>query len=162
MNKIMKYYEDSMSISASPKELFAYADDPKNFSSHMNKSSWMMVGGSMSTHVDGKRFQEIGSHVKMEGTILGIKLYLDEVVTNYDPPYRKQWQTIGDINLLVIDHYKLGFEIKPQNNSSLLKVYIDYSLPESLITHWLGILFGKMYAKWCVNQMINGVKEHYK
>src|SRR3989304_5158226 len=77
MNKIMKHYEDSVYIPTSPKELFDYADDHKNFSSHMNKSSWMMGGGSMNTHVDGKRFRELGSHIQMEGTVFGIKLYID-------------------------------------------------------------------------------------
>src|SRR3990167_5569759 len=103
MKKIMEHYEDSVFIPAFPKELFAYADNHKNFSSHMNKSSWMMGGGSMNTQADSKKFQEIGSHIKMWGTVFGIKLYLDEVVTHYDPPYRKQWQTVGDLNLLVCD-----------------------------------------------------------
>jgi len=26
----------------------------------------------------------------------------------------------------------------------------------------LGVLFGDMYAKWCVRQMLNGVVEHFK
>ncbi len=157
----MKHYEDSMFIPTSPRELFTYADDHKNFSSHMNKSSWMMGGGSMNTQVDSKKFQEIGSHIKMEGTVFGIKLYLDEVVTHYDPPYRKQWQTVGNLNLLVIDQYKLGFEIQPENNNSRFRVYIDYDSPQSAGTRILGYLFGGMYAKWCVNQMINGAKKNF-
>ena len=161
MKKIIKHYEDSVYIPESPKELFVYVDNHKNFSSHMNKSSWMMGGGSMNTQADSKKFQEIGSHIKMGGTVFGIKLYLDEVVTHYDPPYRKQWQTVGDLNLLVIDHYKLGFEIEPKSNGSIFKVYITYYLPQSAGTRILGYLFGGMYAKWCVNQMINGALNHF-
>ncbi len=162
MKKIMKHYEDSVYIPVSPKELFVYVDDHKNFSSHMNKSSWMMGGGRMNTHMDDKRFRELGSHIQMGGTVFGIKLYLDEVVRHYEPPYRKQWQTVGKLNLLVIDHYKLGFGIDPKDNGSNFRAYIDYYLPQSVATRILGYLFGRMYAKWCVNQMINGVKEHYK
>ena len=157
----MKHYEDSVYIPTSPKELFDYADDHKNFSSHMNKSSWMMGGGSMNTHVDGKRFRELGSHIQMEGTVFGIKLYLDEVVTDYEPPYRKQWQTVGNLNLLVIDHYKLGFEIESKDDGSNLRVYIDYYLPQSTGTRILGYLLGGIYAKWCVQQMIKGALSHF-
>lgn len=161
MNKTMKHYEDTVYISTSPKELFIYVDDHKNFSSHMNKSSWMMGGGRMNIHADSKKFQKIGSHIKMEGTVFGIRLYLDEEVTHYDPPYRKQWQTVGDLNLLVIDHYKLGFEIEPKDNGSNFKVYIDYYLPQSAGSRILGTLFGRMYAKWCVGQMIKGSRSHF-
>lgn len=157
----MKHYEDNVYILASPKELFVYADDHKNFSSHMNKSSWMMGGGRMNTHVDSKKFQEIGSHIQMVGIVFGIKLYLNEEVTRYDPPYRKQWQTAGDLNLLVIDHYKLGFEIEPRDKGSNFKVYIDYYLPQSAGSRILGTLFGRMYAKWCVGQMIKGSRDHF-
>lgn len=160
MNKDRLHFENSAIIPASPDKVFAFADNPANFSSHMNKSSWMMGGGSMNTHIDDKKFQEIGSHLQMEGTVFGIKLFLDEVVIKHDPPFRKEWQTVGDINLVVIDHYSLGFEIKPEENR--LKVYIDYELPKSLKTLWLGKLFGGFYARWCVGQMLSGVKEHFK
>lgn len=160
MNKKLQHFENSAIIPASAGKIFAYADNPTNFSSHMNKSSWMMGGGSMNTHVDDKKFQEVGSHLQMEGSVFGVKLFLDEVVTKHDPPFRKEWRTVGDINLVVIGHYSLGFEVKPEENR--IKVYIDYELPKSLKTLWLGKLFGEFYARWCVGQMLNGVKEHFK
>lgn len=160
MNQELRHYENNAVIQASAEKVFAYADNHTNFSSHMNKSSWMMGGGSMNAHADEKKFQELGSHLQMEGTVFGVKLFLDEVVTKHEPPFRKEWQTVGDINLAVIGHYSLGFEIKPEENR--FKVYIDYELPKSLKTLWLGKLFGGFYAKWCVNKMISGVKERFK
>ncbi len=157
----MKHYEDSMFIPASPKGLFDYVDDHKNFSSHMNKSSWMMGGGRMNIHVDSKKFQKIGSYIKMEGTVFGIRLYLDEEVTVHEPPHRKAWKTVGSLRLLVIGHYGMGLEIKPQNQGSSLKVFIDYELPVSWSMRWLGYLFGGVYAKWCVQQMIKGSRDHF-
>lgn len=157
----MRHYEESDLISAPPKVVFFYADNPANFSSHMNESSWMMAGNHMETQVDEGKGQKIGSHIKMSGQVLGINLFLDEVVTKHEPPFHKEWQTVGDINLLVIDHYKLGFEVKSQNNASWLKVYIDYDFPKSFKTRLLGFLFGGLYAKWCVYQMLNGVKDHF-
>ena len=161
-SKYSRHYEDTIKINVNPETVFTYADDHTNFSSHMNKSSWMMGGGMMKTEVDAGKGQKVGSHIRMGGKVFGVNLFLDEVIIEHEPPYRKVWETVGKINLLVIDHYKLGFEIKQEGSSSELKVFIDYNLPRSLATYWLGVLFGEMYAKWCVAQMINGVEERFK
>ena len=42
-----------------------------------------------------------------------------------------------------------------------MTVFIDYALPDGVVTYWLGRLFGGMYAKWCVNQMLDGVVTHF-
>ena len=115
----------------------------------------------METRVDEGNGQKLGSHIKMSGKVFGINLFLDEVITKHEPPFKKEWETVGDINLVVIDHYKLGFKITPKGGNLELKVFIDYELPKSLRTYWLGILFGEMYAKWCVNQMLKGVSGHF-
>lgn len=156
-----KRYEKTAYIQADAANIFAYADNHANFSSHMNTSSWMMGGGSMNTEVDADKGQKVGSHIKMSGTVFGVQLYLDEVITVHNPPHKKEWQTVGDINLLVIDHYTLGFEITPQESGTILKVYIDYLPPRSARTYLIGLLFGHMYAKWCVEQMIKGVTDHF-
>ncbi len=121
----------------------------------------MMGGGRMDVSVDEGKGQKLGSHIRLSGKVLGINLFLDEVVTQYDPPYRKAWQTVGDLNLLIIGHYKIGLEIKLDNSSSRLTVSIDYELPKSLRTRWLGFLFGGIYAKWCVGQMIKSASEYF-
>lgn len=163
IKKYSRHYEDDTLINTDAERIFVYADDPTNFSSHMNKSSWMMGGGSMKTDTDEGKGQKIGSHIKMGGKVIGINLFLDEIVTRHEPPFHKEWETVGDLKLLVIDHYRLGFEIKQEgSNCARLKVYIDYNLPQSPGNRILGYLFGEMYAKWCVYQMINGVKEHFK
>ena len=161
MKKSLEHYEENAFIQASAERVFAYADNFYNFSSHMNKSTWMMGGGEMETTVDAGNGQKVGSHIQMDGKVFGVNLFLDEVVEIHEPPKRKEWKTVGKINLLVIDHYVLGFYIESQDNTSKLTIYIDYELPKSLKTRWLGYVFGEMYAKWCVQQMINGVKEHF-
>ncbi len=162
MAKFSRHYEETSLISALPSEVFNFADNHKNFSSHMNKSTWMMGGASMETEVDEGKGQKTGSHIKMQGKVFGFNLFLDEVITKYTPPYQKEWETVGEINLLVIDHYKLGFEITSGQKHSVIKVYIDYNLPKSLSGQLLGFLFGGIYAKWCVQQMINGVSLHFE
>ena len=42
--KFERHYEESVVVNAKREKVFAYADDHRNFSSHMNKSSWMMEG----------------------------------------------------------------------------------------------------------------------
>lgn len=160
MTMTPRQYEDSALISASPEELFAYIDDHMRFSSHMSQSSWMMGGGRMDVSVDDGKGQRVGSHIRLNGTAFGIKLFLDEVVTRREPPRIKTWKTVGDLRLLIVGHYRMGIEIRPRGIAAQLRVCIDYDLPEK--NAWLGRLFGGIYAKWCVGQMISGTRKQFK
>lgn len=148
------HYEEDLFVASSPREVFAYADDHRNFSSHMTSSSWRMGGGRMETQLDGKNGRGIGAHIVMKGKAFGIPLFLDEVVMEYEPPHRKVWETVGDVKLVVIGHYRLGFEIKPEEKGSKMRVFIDYARPMPIA--------GKMYAKWCVGEMTKAVRNHFK
>ena len=156
---LAKHYESRELIKAPAEDVFAYVDNHARLSSHMNKSSWMMGGGRMHTSIDDGNGQRVGSHIRMSGKVLGIKLFLDEVVTRREPPHIKIWETIGDLRLLVIGHYQMGIEVEPQKGNSLLRVLIDYALPQT--NAWLGQLFGGIYAKWCVRQMLNDTHAHF-
>ena len=161
----MKYryhLEESIQVKASPEDVFNFANDHKQLSSHMNQSSWMMGGGSMKTIFDAQKGKKVGSHIKMQGKVFGIELYLDEVVSEYNSPYKKEWHTVGSPKLLVIGQYRMGIEIQAAGLGSELKVFIDYNLPETGISKLFSLLFGNMYAKWCVKQMINSVHDHYE
>ncbi len=155
----MRHYEESVVVPKKMEEVFAYVDDHKLFSSHMNQSSWMMGGGKMITLVDEKNGQEVGSHIRMSGLVFGIRLFLDEVVTIYDPPRLKAWKTVGTPNLLIIGHYQMKVDIKPHEKGALLTVSIDYELPQANV--WLGKLFSGWYAKWCVQQMLKGASNYF-
>lgn len=114
----------------------------------------------MDVSVDAGQGQKVGSHIRLNGRAFGIRLFLDEVVTRREPPRIKTWETVGDLRLLVIGHYGMGIEITPQGSATSMRVFIDYSMPDKNV--WLGRLFGGMYAKWCVGQMINGAREYFK
>lgn len=157
----MKHYEETVFIPATPEVLFAYLDDHTRFSSHMSTPSWRMGGGSMQTSVDEGRGQNVGSHIQLQGTVFGVHLFLDEVVLEHRPPSRKVWKTVGTPRLLVIGHYRMGFEITFEKAGSNLRVFIDYELPESTRTRWLGVLFSKLYARWCVRQVGHGSSEYF-
>lgn len=155
-----RHLEKTTVINSSASDVFDFIDDHIKFSSHMNKSSWMIGGGKMTTEVDEGRGQKVGSHIKMGGKVMGLNLFLDEVVTERFRPTRKVWETVGNPKLLVIGNYQMGVELAPENNRTKLKVFIDYNLPSGG-AKVLGLVFGGMYARWCVDQMLNGVVDHF-
>lgn len=146
--------ESSASLSASAAQLFAHLDDQTRLSAHMSKRSWKMGWGKMETVLDAQRGQAVGSHILLRGRVFGLSLHLDEVVTLRDPPLRKTWETVGTPRLLVIGRYRMGFEITPAADRVMLRVAIDYDLPEKGVARMLGALFGRSYAAWCTGQMV--------
>jgi hypothetical protein len=121
----------------------------------------MMGGGKMEMELDSGRGQNVGSRIRLPGKVLGMRLSVEEVVTERNPPHRKVWETIGAPRLLVIDRYRMGFEVTPQGNGSLLRVYIDYSLPHGVLTRRLEYLLGPVYARWCTRRMVKDTVKHF-
>jgi hypothetical protein len=158
MEASVRHYEARAIIEANPADVFAYVDDHEQFSSHMGQSSWMMGGGHMRTSIDDGHGQHVGSHMRMSGRVFGFRVELDEVVTAREAPRRKTWETVGDVRLLVVGHYRMGIEVRPQDGLSLLHVSIEYDLPKIA---WLGRILGGMYARWCVRQMVRGAQNHF-
>ena len=89
----------------------------------------MMMGSTMQTELDEGRGQAVGSHIRMSGRILGVDLFLDEVVLQREPPRYKVWETVGVPRLLVINSYRLGFDIASLPQAVTLRVFIGYNLP---------------------------------
>jgi hypothetical protein len=142
--------ETSVLIAAPPAAVFAVLDDHSRLSAHMAKSSWKMGGGRMKIEVDSGQGREVGSHIRLSGSVFGIRLDVEEVVITHDPPWRKRWRTVGSPRLLVIGSYEMGFNLAATATGTALRVYITYALPE---TKWLGRLFGRYYANWCIQRM---------
>lgn len=151
--------ERSVWVHATPEEVFAFADDHQKFSGHMASSSWMMFGSKMSTRLDAARGRAAGSHITMGGSVLGVRLSLDEVVTERNVPVSKAWETVGEPRLLVIGSCRMGFELARRDEGTTFRVFIDYEWPRR--RRWLGRLLGGLYARWCVNQMAAGVEYRF-
>ncbi|HUL89134.1 MAG TPA: hypothetical protein VLU23_13275 [Pseudolabrys sp.] len=62
-----QHFEENVTPPVGAEKIFSYADDFSKLSSHMNKSSSMMMGGSMQTSVDKAGGQEIGFSCSHEG-----------------------------------------------------------------------------------------------
>ena len=141
--------------------VFSWLDDQTRLSSHMSKRSWKMGWGKMATEMDERRGRAVGSHIVLKGRVFGIRLYLDEVVVERDPPHKKSWETVGSPRLLVIGAYRMGFDLVPAGADAKLRVSIEYQLPSKGITRLLGLLFGRAYAKWCVRQMAEDARHSF-
>ena len=156
------YFADAVGkIAAPPETIFDFLDDQSNLASHMSKSSWMTLGTTMEIYMGDKRTREIGSKFGFTGRILGIPLSVDEVVTDREPPLRKSWQTTSEPTLWVIGQYKMGLELTPQADGSQLRVFIEYARPSTGVPRVLGLLFGKIYARWCTGQMVSDAQKHF-
>ena len=121
----------------------------------------MMMGSRMSMEVDAGGGRVIGSKIRMDGRMLGMRLSLEEVITERLVPSRKAWQTIGVPKLLVIAHYRMGFELTRHGDGSQVRVFIDYRLPGEAPGSWLGRLLGGVYARWCTKRMADDASRHF-
>ena len=143
--------ESRAMIGAPPAAVFEYLDDQERLAAHMTSSSMMMGGGRMTYDFDAEKGRAVGSHIKMGGSAFGLSLFVDEVVTERDPPRRKVWRTVGDTRLIVIGPYEMGFSIAERRGASDLTVWIDYEAPRGWARFFPAL--GAMYARWCVDRM---------
>lgn len=147
-------------VPALPEVLFDFLDDHRNLAAHMTGQSMLMAGGSMSFDFDSDGGHALGSRIRMDGRVLGLRLEASETVTERAPPLRKAWQTDGEPRLLVIGAYRMGFEIARHGTASRLRVFVDYDLPP---WPWrlAGILLGGFYAKWCTHSMVRAALDRF-
>ena len=142
-------------VDARPAAVFEFLDDPTRLTAHMEKRSWKMAWGRMGTTLDAQGGRAVGSRIVVEGRVLGIRLFLQEVVTVRRPPSAKAWETTGTPRLLVIGPYRMQFTVDaaPPDGSAVV-VSIDYDLPSGGFSALLGRLFGASYARWCTRRMV--------
>ena len=155
------HFETMVDVPAAPPELFENVDDHARLAEHMTGSSMMMGGSRMRFSYDEGGGKAVGSKIRMAGSILGVRLGLEEVVVERVPPFRKAWETVGEPRLLAIGGYRMGFEITPQAKGSRLKVFIDWREPGPP-WRWLGRLLGRAYAKWCAESMARGAADVFR
>lgn len=152
-----RHEEAAADVGIAPSEAFARLDDHRRLAAHMASRSSMMLGASMRIEADAAQGRAIGSRIRLSGRVLGLPLFVEETVTDYAPPQRKAWQTLGEPRLLVIGAYRMGFEVEPRTGGSRVRLWIDYQLPTRGAARWLGRLLGGFYARWCVGQMLEAV-----
>ena len=156
-----RHREGAVLIPAPPDDVFAFVDDHSRFSSHMSQSSWMMGGGRMLIVLDNAKGQAVGSHIGLSGTVLGIRLSLDEVVTRRSPPTDKVWETVGTPRLLVIGAYTMGIHITPEKAGHAYECLLTTTFqPDGPRAGW-GSCSAASTPSWCVGQMLEGASNHF-
>jgi hypothetical protein len=156
-----RQFAESIPVAAIVDVVFDHLDDHRSLASHMEQGSMMMMGSSMKTTTGEGGGRHVGSHIFMDGRMLGLKLSLDEVVDQHERPLRKAWHTIGEPQLIVIGGYRMGFELTPAPSGSMLKVFIEYDLPRGVFGRLLGWMFGGVYARWCVRSMLKDAAKYF-
>lgn len=150
-----------VTVEAPAQHLFDYLDDQANLGMHMQKSSMMMFGGSMTYEFDEARGHTVGSVIRMAGKVAGVSLLVEEVVIQRQPPFKKAWETRGEPHLLVIGSYRMGFEIKATGRHCRLRVFLDFNYPGPMLGRAAGWFLGRIYARWCVRQMAVGARARF-
>ncbi len=161
MITMSRHFESAGFVTASPDAVFGYVDDHERLSSHMTRSSWMMGGGRMDVKLDAGRGRRLDSHIQMSGRAFGLELSLEELISEYDPPRHKVWETVGQPRLLIVGEYRMGFDISPQNGGSNLRVFIDYELPQATRGRWPIAKLASWYAAWCTQRMVKDAVAHF-
>ncbi len=151
----------SVTVRASADAVFAFLDTHDNIAAHMNRPSWAMLGGTMTTSLDNAVGKEIGSVINVQGQVLGVPISLAEIVVEREPPRCKRWETVGTPRLIVIGSYRMGFEIEPAATGCRVTASIDYEFPRTLPGKLVGRLVGPSYARWCVNRIVEAVAKHF-
>jgi hypothetical protein len=148
--------EVDVEVNATTDRLFDHLDDQTKLAIHMEKPSVMMMGGRMTYEFDETKGRAVGSVIKMGGSFLGIKLSVEEVVTERDPPRCKVWETRGRPHILIIGSYRMGFETTSVGLRTRLRVFIEYGYPRAIAGRILGGLLAPIFDRWCVKRMARG------
>jgi len=156
LNAFDHHFESSIEVKAACAAVFDHLDDFNQFGEHMTRSSWMMAGSAMRYEFDEARGRATGAAVRLLGSVLGIRLEIEERVTERAPPYRKSWETVGQPRMIVVKSYRMGFELTQRDDWTHLRVFIDYAMPDRSFSRVLGRLLGSVYARWCVASIVNG------
>jgi hypothetical protein len=112
----------------------------------------------MEYDLDGQQGQAIGSRIVLRGRALWVEFYVEQVVTEREPPRLKAWETVGQVRLVVVGPYRVEFRIEPASlEGSRLAIDIQCE-PVARCPLWLT----RLYARWCVWRMASDAARHFK
>ena len=87
--------ESTAVLRATADAAFAYLDDFRQLSAHMEQPSGMMLGSRMRIETDERGGRAVGSRVRMAGTLLGIPLARLRVRIDYKLPAKGAARWLG-------------------------------------------------------------------
>jgi hypothetical protein len=142
---------------ASIERLFEHLDDPSRITAHMANSSAIMFGAPMTSAVDLQEGRAIGSVITMSGSVLGFQLSVRETIVERDPPRCKVWETQGPQRMIVMDWYRMGFDLHAVGAGSSASLFIAYTRPARGLPALAGFALARRYARWCLQGIAEDV-----
>lgn len=155
----MKSRFKTITIQATPEKVFAQMDDFSKTGMHMSESSMMMMRSKLKLEQLSPNAAGLHAKYRWYGKMTGMTLDFTQVVTKWMPPKLKEWETIGDAQIIIMRWYRMGFETAPATNGTMVTISIAYEPPEGWFYRFLSFLFGGLYCNWCLNNMLNDTKK---
>lgn len=155
----MKSRSKTITIQAAPEKVFTQMDDFSKTGMHMSESSMMMMGSKLKLEQLSLNSSGLGAKYRWYGKMMGMTIDFEEVVTKWEPPKLKEWETIGEAQIIIMRWYRMGFEITASENGTIVTMSIAYEPPNDWFYKLLSFLFGPLYCNWCLNNMLNDTKK---
>ncbi len=147
-------------IHSTSEKVFAQMDDFSKTGMHMSESSMMMMGSKLKLEQLSPNPTGVGAKYRSYGRMMGMTMDFSETVTKWQPPVLKEWETVGEAQIIIMSWYRMWFEIAPAENGSKAKLSISYQPPKQWYYKILSFFFVKWYCNWCLNNMLNDSKSN--
>lgn len=155
----MKLYGKGILINSTTEKVFSQMDDFSKTGMHMSESSMMMMGSKLKLEQLSTMATGVGAKYRWYGKMMGMTIDFSEVVTKWQPPLLKEWETIGDAQIIIMSWYRMWFEILPDRHGTRAKLSISYLPPKEWYYKILSFFFVRWYCNWCLNNMLNDTKK---
>ncbi|MFE3869965.1 hypothetical protein ACFX5F_01850 [Flavobacterium sp. ZS1P70] len=156
----MKTFQKTMVIHSTPEMVFAQLDDLSKTGMHMSQSSLMMLGSKLKLEQLSTNSIGMGSKYRWYGKMIGMIIDFSEIVTEWQPPVLKKWETVSDAKIIIMSWYRMWFKISSHKKGPTVKLAISYLPPKHWFYKILSFLFAKWYCNWCLNNMLHGAKKN--
>ena len=156
----MKTISKNTLIHSSREKVFTQMDDFSKTGMHMTESSMMMMGSKLKLELLSTNATGVDACYHWYGKLMGMTMDFSEIVTKWQTPILKEWETIGEARIIIMSWYRMWFEITTVENATNAKISITYRLPKEWYFKILSFLFAIRYCNWCLNNMLNDTKKN--
>lgn len=155
----MKTKSKLILIHSTLEKVFQQMDDFSKTGMHMSESSMMMMGSKLKLEQLSSQSTGVGAKYRWYGTMMGMTIDLSEMVTKWQPPQSKEWETVGDAQIIIMSWYRMRFEINTAKDATVVKLSISYLPPKQWYYKILSFFFATWYCNWCLNNMLQDTKK---
>ena len=155
----MKTRSKSILIHSTPEKVFQQMDDFSKTGMHMSESSMMMMGSKLKLEQLSPNPTGVAAKYRWYGKMMGMIVDFSEIVTEWQPPKLKEWETVDEAKIIIMSWYRMWFEIAPAENGTLANISISYLPPKEWYYKILSFFFANWYCNWCLNNMLNDTKK---